>query len=54
MSFNPRKTPCMASDRRTAGDPSDLSVKYCCAGISIGDFCGGGKISFSSEQDIEI
>lgn len=27
VSLNPRKTPCMANDRRTAGAPSDLRVK---------------------------
>lgn len=37
MSLNPRKTPCMAKERRTAGAPSDLSVKYCCAGVIISE-----------------
>lgn len=37
VSLKPRKTPCMAKERRTAGAPSDLSVKYLFAGPSIGD-----------------
>lgn len=37
VSLNPRKTPCMANDRRTAGAPSDLRVKYSCAGVNIGE-----------------
>lgn len=39
MSLNPRKTPCIAKDKSTAGAPSDLSVKYLRAGASIGDPC---------------
>lgn len=35
VSLNPRKTPCMARDRRTAGEPSDLKVKYFLAGLSM-------------------
>ena len=35
VSFNPRKTPCMANDRRTAGAPSDLRVKYSYVEVSI-------------------
>ena len=37
VSLNPRNTPCMAKERRTAGAPSDLKVKYCSAGVSIGE-----------------
>ncbi len=37
VSLNPRKTPCMAKERRTAGAPSALSVKYCVAGTYIGE-----------------
>lgn len=36
MSFNPRKTPCMAKDKRTAGAPRDLKVRYWLAGVIIG------------------
>lgn len=39
VSLNPLKTPCMAKDRRTAGEPSDLNVKYFLAGVNIGEFC---------------
>ena len=39
VSLNPRKTPCMAKERRTAGAPSDLKVKYWIAGFNIGEFC---------------
>lgn len=28
VSLNPRNTPCVASERRTAGAPSDLRDKY--------------------------
>lgn len=28
VSLSPRKTPCIASESRTAGAPSDLNVKY--------------------------
>ncbi len=38
MSLNPLKTPCMARERRTAGAPRDLNVKYCWAGFIIGEF----------------
>lgn len=37
VSLKPRKTPCIAKERRTAGAPRDLNVKYCCAGFSIGE-----------------
>ena len=37
VSLKPRKTPCMAKERRTAGAPSDLNVKYFRAGGSIGE-----------------
>jgi hypothetical protein len=37
VSLNPRKIPCMAKDRRTAGAPSDLNFKYFSAGASIGE-----------------
>lgn len=37
MSLSPRKTPCIANERRTAGAPSDLRVKYCTAGFSMGE-----------------
>lgn len=39
VSLKPRKTPCMASETATAGDPSALSVRYFLAGTSIGDPC---------------
>lgn len=39
MSLNPRNTPCIANERRTAGAPRDLNVRYCCAGFSIGEPC---------------
>ena len=35
VSLNPRKTPCMAKERRTAGAPRALNVKYLLAGVSI-------------------
>ena len=44
VSLNPRKMPCMANERRTAGAPSDLNVKYCCAGFSMGESYTNGKI----------
>lgn len=31
--------PCIARERRTAGAPSDLMVRYLNAGASIGDPC---------------
>lgn len=37
VSLNPRKIPCMAKDRSTAGAPSDLNFKYFSAGFSIGE-----------------
>jgi len=37
VSLNPRKTLCIANERRTAGAPRDLNFKYCCAGCSIGE-----------------
>jgi len=37
VSLNPRKIPCMAKDRRTAGAPSDRNFKYLSAGISMGE-----------------
>lgn len=37
MSLKPRKTPCIANERRTAGAPSDLNVRYLSAGFSIGE-----------------
>lgn len=37
VSLNPRKIPCMAKDRRTAGAPSDLNFKYFSAGFSMGE-----------------
>lgn len=37
VSLKPRKTPCMAKERRTAGAPSDLNVKYFKAGGSTGE-----------------
>lgn len=39
VSLNPRKIPCMANVRRTAGAPMDLTVKYFNAGLSIGESC---------------
>jgi hypothetical protein len=39
VSLNPLKTPCMARERRTAGAPRDLNVRYCWAGFSMGEFC---------------
>ena len=49
VSLNPRKTPCIANDRRTAGAPSDLNVKYCCAGVSIRESCINEKPHERSE-----
>lgn len=37
VSLNPLKTPCMARERRTAGAPRDLNVRYCWAGFSMGE-----------------
>ena len=37
VSLNPRKMPCMAKVRRTAGAPNDLVTKYFTAGASIGE-----------------
>lgn len=37
VSLKPRKTPCIAKERRTAGAPSALSVKYWVAGTYIGE-----------------
>lgn len=37
VSLNPLNTPCMAKERSTAGAPSDLNVRYCNAGVSIGE-----------------
>lgn len=37
VSLNPRKIPCIAKERRTAGAPIDLYVKYFTAGFSIGE-----------------
>jgi hypothetical protein len=39
VSLNPRKIPCMANVRRTAGAPIDLTVKYFNAGFSMGESC---------------
>lgn len=39
VSLNPLKTPCMARERRTAGEPSALNVKYFLAGVSMGEPC---------------
>lgn len=39
VSLKPRKTPCIAKERRTAGEPSALTVKYWRAGIYIGESC---------------
>lgn len=39
VSLNPRKTPCIANERRTAGAPRDLNFRYCCAGCNIGESC---------------
>ena len=39
VSLNPRNTPCVASERRTAGAPSDLRDKYLWAGPNIGESC---------------
>jgi len=38
VSLNPRKIPCMAKERSTAGAPKDLNLKYLIAGFSIGEF----------------
>jgi len=37
VSLNPRKIPCMAKERSTAGAPKDLNLKYLTAGFSIGE-----------------
>ena len=37
VSLNPRKIPCMAKERSTAGAPNDLNLKYLIAGFSIGE-----------------
>ena len=37
VSLNPRKIPCMAKDKSTAGAPNDLNLKYLIAGFSIGE-----------------
>lgn len=37
VSSQPQKTLCMAKERRIAGAPSDLNVKYFSAGAIIGD-----------------
>jgi hypothetical protein len=37
VSLKPRKTPCIASDKRTAGEPSALNVKYFLAGVNIAE-----------------
>lgn len=37
VSLNPLKTPCIARERRTAGAPRDLNVRYCWAGFSMGE-----------------
>jgi len=39
VSLKPRKTPCIAKERRTAGEPSALIVKYWRAGRYIGESC---------------
>lgn len=43
VSLNPRKIPCMAKDRRTAGAPSDRNFKYLSAGISMGELYWEGE-----------
>jgi hypothetical protein len=37
VSLNPRNIPCIANERRTAGAPNDLYIKYFIAGFSIGE-----------------
>lgn len=37
VSLKPRKIPCIARERATAGEPNALSVRYFLAGTSIGD-----------------
>ena len=37
VSFNQRKIPFMANDKRTEGALSDLRDKYSCVGVSIGE-----------------
>jgi len=37
VSLKPLKIPCMAKERRTAGDPIDLNLRYFSAGFSIGE-----------------
>lgn len=37
VSLKPRKIPCIAKERRTAGAPSERRVKYLCAGNNIGE-----------------
>lgn len=44
VSLKPRKTPCIAKEIRTAGAPSERSVKYLCAGKSIGEPCSIKKV----------
>lgn len=39
VSLSPRKTPCTAKDKRTAGAPRDLNVKYWHAGVNMGESC---------------
>lgn len=36
-SLNPLKIPCIANERRTAGEPNALNLKYFTAGFSIGE-----------------
>ena len=43
VSLNPRKIPCMAKDRRTAGAPSDRNFKYLSAGICMGELYWEGE-----------
>lgn len=44
VSLIPRKTPWIAIEIITAGAPNDLNVKYCCAGLNIGEFCTKNNI----------
>jgi len=37
VSLKPRKTPCIANDKRTAGEPRALNVKYFLAGFNIAE-----------------
>lgn len=37
VSLKPLKIPCMAKERRTAGEPIDLNLRYFSAGSSIGE-----------------